>query len=221
MFAKGEKTFIFKAMLKNRPVRSGFTMIELLISVAIIATLAVVFLLFARTQLNRAHDADRKADLDRIKIAFEDYYNDNGCYPPATILDNCNGPELRPYLDRVPCDPNGDPYLYLPVEGAECSGYRLFTALYDQEDPTITKLGCDGPEACGVGTGYNYGVSAGVGIGNGQGGAAASGSSRYACSPGGGGCNFYNNPAAAGCPVSFSDASCQDRCDNSAFWCDL
>jgi general secretion pathway protein G len=99
-------------------------MIELLIVIAIIASLAVIFLLMARTQISRARDADRKADLNRIKIAFEDYYNDNGCYPPATILDNCGGPELRPYLDKVPCDPDGNPYLYLPVEGAECSGYR-------------------------------------------------------------------------------------------------
>jgi len=35
---------------------------------------------------NKARDAQRKKDLGRIKIAFEEYYNDKGCYPGQDFM---------------------------------------------------------------------------------------------------------------------------------------
>lgn len=226
-------------MLKIAPTqparRSGFTLIELLITIAIVAVLAVVFLFLARTQMNRARDADRKSDLEKIKIVFEDYYNDNSCYPPETILNNCEGDELQPYLDKIPCDPSTkDPYLYQPVPGAECSGYRLYAQLAATDDPAIARVGCSGPDGCGVGSGYNYGISSGVPLGGGtppvssptpssspspaSPSPSASPTSFYACSPTAV-CNLYGDPTAAGCPRTFVASNCNNQCGNSANWC--
>jgi len=206
-------------MATSHHSNAGLTLIELMVSLAIIAVMAVTILFVARTQINRAHDAQRKSDIEKIKIAFEDYYTDNSCYPPADILSICGDDELQPYLAKIPCDPTTkDPYLYLPVEGAQCSGYRLFTQISDSTDPAIARVGCGGGAGCGVGLGYNYGVSAGVSIGNGAGGAAQFAGSRWACSPSGT-CNFYNNPIAAGCNLSFAADNCNNLCSNPAVWC--
>jgi len=207
----------------------GFTLIELLISIAIIAALAIVFLLAARVQISRARDADRKTDLQKIKIVFEDYYNDQNCYPPADILDTCGGSELQPYLEKIPCDPSTkEPYLYLPVSGAACSGYRLFTQLQDENDPSIARVGCDGISECGVSAGYNYGVSAGVSListqaESGGGGGPGPGiiTGPWACTQAGV-CNHYGSSEAAvlaGCSFSFVENNCQNKCSNPAFRC--
>ena len=70
-------------------------MIELLVVVAILAILMVVAMMGWRTQTVKAKDAKRKDDLYRLKVAFEDYYNDNECtqkyffyhYPSPSLMD--------------------------------------------------------------------------------------------------------------------------------------
>ena len=69
--------------------RSGLTMIELLVVLAILVILIILAFMAWRGQINKANDAKRKADLERLKVTFEDYYNDKECYPDAAILDNC------------------------------------------------------------------------------------------------------------------------------------
>ncbi|NCO11973.1 prepilin-type N-terminal cleavage/methylation domain-containing protein, partial [Candidatus Pacearchaeota archaeon] len=110
--------------MKNR----GFTLIEVLIVVAVLAILIIMALLLTPRQLEKARDGQRKSDLQKIKIAFEDYYNDNGCYPSADVLHNCGGVspsdhELSPYLQNIPCDPKDQSYyLYLPFDNSSGPG---------------------------------------------------------------------------------------------------
>ncbi|MBW7955946.1 prepilin-type N-terminal cleavage/methylation domain-containing protein [Patescibacteria group bacterium] len=68
-----------------RFLRSGFTLIELMVVVAIIGVLmAAGIIAFSNAQVT-ARDAKRKADIDAISKAFEQYYADhNGLYPPTT-----------------------------------------------------------------------------------------------------------------------------------------
>jgi prepilin-type N-terminal cleavage/methylation domain-containing protein len=239
--------------------RRGFTLTEVLIVIAVLAVLAILLLLNFNSHQGRARDAGRKTDLDRIKIAFEEYYNDHGCYPPPDILNNCNGQELQPYLDRIPCDPfTKEPYVYVPLENNECKGYRVLAHLENEEDPVIGQAGCDSSCGCGFGEEYQYGISSGVTLkqtacepinpqpsstpasspGGGSGGGSPSpGSSpspsaspppspsvtpvpgTYACDPAGA-CNLYENPAAAGCDITFADQYCQNMCYRVDYRCD-
>lgn len=152
MFSNSQKRFF-----------SGFTLIEMLVVVTIVSILLLLTLFFSRGQLSKARDARRKADLEKIKISFEHYFSDNGCYPDETILESCSGADLQPYLSAVPCDPyTKQPYLYKPFEGNSCKGYRVYAALESTFDPSIAAVGCDGACGCGYGPEYNYGVSQGV-----------------------------------------------------------
>lgn len=138
-------------------------MIELLVVLAILGVLVILFLMTFRNQVSRSRDSRRKGDLEKIKIAFEEYYNDNGCYPDPTILDQCLGDQLKPYMSVIPCDPmTNQPYEYIPMDSDQCGGYRVLTDLEDNKDPVIEKLGCS-PD-CGFGAGYNYGIAVGTGV---------------------------------------------------------
>lgn len=125
--------------MKNK----GFTLVEILIVVSILVILGTATLVGINPmmQIFKGYDAVRKADLQEIKIAFETYYEDHGCYPNFLtkteitnlgenydltsrennyVLSQCGsttGTELEGYLDEIPCDPNtGDPYsFYIPA----------------------------------------------------------------------------------------------------------
>jgi type II secretory pathway pseudopilin PulG len=202
-----------------RKSQKGLTLIELLVVIAMIVLLIIVLLLLLMRQLGRGRDAQRKADLEEIKISFEDYYNDNGCYPPAEVLEDCDGSSFSPYLKAIPCDPvNGDPYYYVPWDEDACGGYRIYASLEDIDDPVISALDCDGPNGCGFGAEYNYGVSVGIPV-------AVENEThtiyQYACDSAGT-CNRYESghPFLKSCPKTWETPGCEGQCGNSSYWCD-
>ena len=157
--------------MKLRELRKGFTLIELLVVVAIIALLILIAIQLLLKNLDKANDARRKSDLQRIATAFEDYYSDKECYPIGSILNNCGGSELKSWgLDTIPCDPvYHTPYCYVTdADAPSCfQKYRLLNTLKYLSDPIIKLLGCDSGAYCGWETecgstgnsGFNYGVS--------------------------------------------------------------
>ena len=141
-------------------------MIELLVVIGIISAVASIGYMGIRRAQMRARDAERKRHLQVLKKAFEDYYNDNGCYPPQEGIDECNGAELDPYVRAIPCDPlSKQPYEYVPLANA-CQGYRVYTKLEVPDDEEIIKVGCDGATGCGhpLDAEYNYGIAVGTSV---------------------------------------------------------
>ena len=69
-------------------MRKGFTLIEILIVVAIIAILASIVLIGLGPAQQSGRDARRLSDLHEIQNALELYYNKCGFYPGAA---NCVG----------------------------------------------------------------------------------------------------------------------------------
>jgi len=69
-------------MKKTR--KHGFTLIEILIVVAIIGILATIGLVSFMTSLRRARDAKRISDIKAMQTAMEQYYSDHDyAYPTA------------------------------------------------------------------------------------------------------------------------------------------
>lgn len=121
--------------------KNGFTLVELLIVMAIVAVLAIIVagVLNPATLINKGKDAQRKKDLNRIKIAFEEYFNDKGCYPNNVdiwnISTNCNSSSIfSPYLSPWPCDPNGQPYI---IKFINCTTFKVITNLQNKKDNDI------------------------------------------------------------------------------------
>lgn len=107
-------------------MRRGFTIVELVITIAamgILLTLAVVNL--NNSQIN-ARDAERKGDIEAIAVALEAYYrNDDsassgtydmsgGSYPATINISNSTNfktafPDIAPEVVRAPGVSNSDP----------------------------------------------------------------------------------------------------------------
>lgn len=150
--------------------RRGFTLIELLIVIAIIAILVIMVIFGLNANLGKSRDGKRKADLDRIKIAMEDYYGDKNQYPNLAKL-SCDSDLLSPYLAHIPCDPKTKlPYCYIYDADAPIGqNFRVLATFENTTDPIIQTLGCSDPsEYCGYETecitqvgsrGHNYGVA--------------------------------------------------------------
>ncbi|HUY42082.1 MAG TPA: prepilin-type N-terminal cleavage/methylation domain-containing protein [Candidatus Dormibacteraeota bacterium] len=92
----------------------GFTLIEMMIVVAIIAILVTILvpnLMRARAQ---AQTAACEANLKEIATALELYETDHDAYPQSGNVDASNS-DLQPYVQQVPVDPAagpGKPYTF-------------------------------------------------------------------------------------------------------------
>ncbi len=114
----------------------GFTLIEIMVVVIIIGLLAAIV---APQVIGRVDDAQiekARADIRNIDSAMKFYRLDNFAYPTSeqgieALVNKPNDPSVRNwkeggYLDRLPKDPWGNPYLYLnPGNNAEIDIYTL------------------------------------------------------------------------------------------------
>ncbi len=81
----------------------GFTFIELMVAVAIVAILTAAGAVSFRATSQKARDAKRKADLEQIRSALELCRSDSGAYPLA--IDSGVVCEQNTYLSPLPKDP--------------------------------------------------------------------------------------------------------------------
>jgi general secretion pathway protein G len=116
----------------------AFTLVELIIVITIIGALALIGILFFRGQIGKGTDARRKADINRIKVAVEEYEKDHSCYPSPDLMVCDPGTGLQPYLDKIPCDPATNASYYYEYQDAVCpSWYRIYTNLSNLNDPLV------------------------------------------------------------------------------------
>lgn len=141
------------------PKKSGFTLVELLVVISIIALLSVVGAIVYSTVLKQGRDSKRQSDLNAIQSALEQYYSDHLYYPPyvngtdmlceqSTLngyyIDTPIGCSLKDttgnktYINKIPKDPlySSQIYCYRPQptdcgtgSNPQCSRYNLYAVL--------------------------------------------------------------------------------------------
>jgi general secretion pathway protein G len=101
---------------------TGFTLVEVMVVVVILGILAVLIVprVIGRTEEARA--AAAKHDIATIMQSLKLYHLDNGRYPTneqglQALVSRPQSqpapPNWKPYLDKLPKDPWGNPYQYL------------------------------------------------------------------------------------------------------------
>jgi prepilin-type N-terminal cleavage/methylation domain-containing protein len=161
------------------PKNKGFTLIELIVVIGILGTLAVgaMVALNPLAQFQKANDARRKSDLAQIQRALESYYQDHNNYPGGnesngykiqdwdTARQNFKdgsspvdwGSAWQPYMNVLPKNPNSSShYAYYSPDG---QSYYLYASL----DRVSSSDQCQGAAPCGttacVSGKCNFGVS--------------------------------------------------------------
>lgn len=175
------------AMKKIFP-RRGFTLIEIMLVIALLGILVVAGFGAFTSSLARGRDAKRKGDLNQITKALGMYYNDAGRYPDATngaivgcvpaaggaaqvcawgsVFQNANTATV--YMAQLPTDPSsGKSYFYYAPAGG--SSYYLLARLENKEDAAIPRLTPGDPDTnlyysslsadCGEPSECNFAVS--------------------------------------------------------------
>lgn len=153
--------------MQNRVSKQkAFTLLELLVVMAILALLTGLGIRTFGSVQAKARDSKRKQDMQNIGKALELYYNDYGHYPQASggqILgcgengaNACewgdiwqNETKQTLYMSKMPQDPGGNQYFYLA--DAQGQTYRLFGYLENTEDDDVVK-NTDGDPAYYSGT---------------------------------------------------------------------
>jgi general secretion pathway protein G len=131
---------------RRRPVRerAGFTLIEILVVIAVLAMLAALVAPNVFQHVGTAKDATARSQIELLGAALDAYRLDNGRYPstdqglealrvPPTTQpapSNWRGPYLR---KDVPLDPWGVPYIYLNPGEINQNGYDLVSLGADGE----------------------------------------------------------------------------------------
>ncbi len=130
-------------------MKKGFSLMELLVAISIIAILTAVGVVSYGSINKRSRDVRRKSDLEQIRSALELYRADNGFYPAACGASwsdiSCLKTALvdASYLSNLPTDPKGASYRFKasnPSAG-QYYGYCLETTV-ETDVPTSGSLPC-------------------------------------------------------------------------------
>lgn len=128
----------------RRRARGGFTLIEILVVIAVIAMLAALVGPSVFQHVGTAKDATARSQIEMLGAALDAYRLDNGRYPTtaqglaalrtAPAVDpmpaNWRGPYLR---KEVPLDPWDSEYLYVSPGEVNVNGYDLVSLGADGE----------------------------------------------------------------------------------------
>ncbi len=71
---------------RKSPSRAGFTLVEVLVAILIIATLVAILLPAVRGAFRRAKEAQVTAEMNNLATALASFKNTYGDYPPSRII---------------------------------------------------------------------------------------------------------------------------------------
>ncbi len=160
--------FTFFRRKKDKPLlqykNSGFTLVELMVAVTIVAILSTIGLVYYGDFVKNSRDTKRQADLKSIQSALEDYHADSLNYPFALADPLVSADGTKTYLTKLPSDPiaTNPNYAYVPAgtgctssAPVNCTSYCLWAQLEKvtlNSDPVCTSppTGFSAPGAYGV-----------------------------------------------------------------------
>lgn len=130
--------------MSRRRRSGGFTLIEILVVIAVIAMLAALVGPNVFQQVGSARDATARSQIEMLGAALDAYRLDNARYPtteqglsalwtrPTTdpVPNNWRGPYLR---KDIPADPWGGEFLYVSPGEVNTNGYDLVSLGADGE----------------------------------------------------------------------------------------
>ncbi len=141
--------------------QKAFTLLELLVVMAIMAILTVIGIRAFGTVQQKSRDSHRKQGMQSINKALELYYNDYKRYPYSSLdgkIEGCGAGALQAcswgdvwqntsnqtlYMSELPVDLGGNQYFY--IADSQGRSFSLFTYLENTEDSNVVRDTDDNP----------------------------------------------------------------------------
>jgi general secretion pathway protein G len=123
--------------MRDAKIARGFSLIELLIVIAIIAILSSLAFASLNSVRIKSRDSNRISDIKQLQTALSHYYQDNNAYPTAAQFNSSLVPAYLPALPKDPVTNSSYAYSTLGV-GVTCSGYHLGAVLEDPGNPSLS-----------------------------------------------------------------------------------
>jgi prepilin-type N-terminal cleavage/methylation domain-containing protein len=89
--------------------KKGFTLVELLVVISIIALLSTIAIVSLGSARAKARDTARIADMKQVSTALEQFYADQGGYPIEPAVMGTTTYEIGQTADKALCNLNGTP----------------------------------------------------------------------------------------------------------------
>jgi prepilin-type N-terminal cleavage/methylation domain-containing protein len=113
--------------IKRRQNQLGFTLIEIMVTVAIIGILTAVILAALDGARTKARDANRISEIKQLEGAIENYFS--SCYKFPEVLADLNtsgcANNYKPVLSSFPKDAANNTYKYYQDDGENDDGKRF------------------------------------------------------------------------------------------------
>ena len=149
--------------MKKQNSSRGFTLVELLIVISIIAILTGIIITGLTASKSKSRDAQRISDLNQIQLALEQYFDRCGQYPTDIYANqNCSaGVSFINFITNVPADPsthvNYEYYTNASVNTGIATDYMLRTVLENENQVQVNSF----TEASRVATDWTNGLGQG------------------------------------------------------------
>ena len=106
-------------------LKSGFTLLELLIVIVILGLLVSLVSINVLPTLSKAYSETARVDISRIEQALVMYKINEGNYPSED--EGISKLVEGGYLNKIPIDPWGNEYQYEYPRQDDAGGYRIYS----------------------------------------------------------------------------------------------
>ncbi len=146
----------------RRQNERGFTLIEMMIVVAIIAILVTILVPNLMQARSQAQTAACESNLKEIATALELYETDHDAYPDSGTVDG-NNSDFLPYMQQVPVDPAagpGKPYTFTVTTSGNSAPSYVITCPGTHDPSTLKAIDHGDNNATHIEYGSQSGFSA-------------------------------------------------------------